>query len=359
MTSPLPTLPHVDLGNIEKDIGGAAGSLVQGMIAERNRRQQLAMQQALQNANIAHLGAESDLAHAQALRVPSEIEQNLGQAREQSAQGDIRLHQNEPSGVDQLTRLRTIRGYENVPDNYFQGASRADADDYIDKAMQSAASIQSASMRIGANQDKPYLVYNQSTGEVAFARPDGTLQPIQGYGKQPTGAERAMAGAGAPAKQDHQLLTRLENVGGSDMMNEVAKIISLPNIGRLLPFSSGDAAERILQQFRLMGASPEAQQYVKAMFDFAGIVGPKRYGLRGMQSTLTLQQLWTDFGAGQFGLTPEGGIHQAQANRARAIMQLEISAGPTAWAQGQEVAGQMPTDTTSIGGKRPPVRFQP
>lgn len=65
-----PQIPDISYGNLATDVTGAAGGFAQGLIEERRRRQQLAMQQALQQATIGHLGAQTNLLEAQTSSEP-------------------------------------------------------------------------------------------------------------------------------------------------------------------------------------------------------------------------------------------------------------------------------------------------
>lgn len=65
MTGPIPSLPNVSFGNTATDVSSGVGSMIGGMLAQKQRQQTLAMQSALANANVQHLGAESGLETAQ------------------------------------------------------------------------------------------------------------------------------------------------------------------------------------------------------------------------------------------------------------------------------------------------------
>src|SRR5687768_16284397 len=49
------TFPHIELGNTEKDIGSEASSFIKGLMDERARREQVALQKALADARAAEI----------------------------------------------------------------------------------------------------------------------------------------------------------------------------------------------------------------------------------------------------------------------------------------------------------------
>lgn len=101
---PLPALPPVQLGNLASDISSGAGNLITGLLtarqaAEQRQRQQQqdAMTKALQQAQIANLGSESqaraDTAEAERQRIELE---RAGQATAQSQFAQMyKIHQQE------------------------------------------------------------------------------------------------------------------------------------------------------------------------------------------------------------------------------------------------------------------------
>lgn len=369
MTSPtLPSLPHLQLGNVATDLSGAASNFAQGLIDERKRRQQLAMQQALSQANIAHLGAETDYLQAQKSRIPSEIQQNLTQGRNVGAEADTRTHENESAGQDQLLRLRNIHGYEKVPDNYFQGASRKDADDYINRAMQEAGMMEAAGMRITASQDKPMRAYD-AQGNLVLVYPNPTapdqprvVQVPGGAGQAASDAAKHRASMGIAARMSDSDLTTIENgPNGWATMQEVARALQGPALARLLPFVGHDVEEAI-SQLRTLGLSPEATAYVKRLYDHASLVAPDRYG-RQFRNPAILHQAWMDFGAGQITTSERqfrANLAATQRNRRNGVEALIGAAGPRATSVVQPAFG---ADTTNITGgtniRIPPARLQP
>jgi hypothetical protein len=334
------TLPHVDLGNSFQDVGQGANTFAAGLMAQRQRQQQLALQEALAKSQSAHLDAETNTQiPAQAAEADARTTYLGSQTQDAAAQAAQREAANMPADDDDESRLREVD--PSAPHGIYRGYTKAMANEHT----KTIAGYMAAKQRIAGINDRFYdrgqLAYDP-TGAGVLIHPNqpagGTPQPVGGgVGKPLSPNERVFAGAGQAAQSAHHDLTQFEQTH-PEALNEIAKAISLPNFGHVVP-GMGANISRVLQSFRLQGASPEAQAYLKRMFDFAGVVGPKRYGLRGMQNEVTLQQLWTDFGAGQFGLTREG-IAAAQKNRANAVNQLEESAGPRAWDQSQNVFPQ-------------------
>src|SRR5438445_11704098 len=105
MTSPMPNLPNVQLGNTASDIGSGVNTFVQGLVGQRLRQQQIAMQQALAGANVEHLGAETNQAQAQT--------EDINQ------QEALRAHLNEPAGSGELSMLQ--RYWPHVTPDQLQG----------------------------------------------------------------------------------------------------------------------------------------------------------------------------------------------------------------------------------------------
>lgn len=362
------TLPHVDLGNSYQDVGQGANTFASGLMAQRQRSQQLALQEALAKSKMAmddattqHIGAQTDQL------IPAQAGQANAQTGDINAQAAQRESENLPADDGDEERLRQVE--PNAHPGVFRGMTKAQAAEYT-KVLANANAMK---LRLGMTQnrfeDRGQVAYNPD-GTAVIIRPNqpngGGAEPIGSYsgqgqdrtfnpdnvGKPLTPNERVFAGTGQAAQSAHHDLTQFESEN-PQALNEIAKAISLPNFGHLIP-GMGSNVSRVLQAFRLQGASPQAQAYLKRMFDFAGVVGPKRYGLRGMQNEVTLQQLWTDFGAGQFGLTREG-IAAAQKNRENAVNQLQESAGPRAWDQSQSIFPQgapVTTPANKYGYKR-------
>lgn len=326
------------LGNVATDISGAASNFAKGLIDERQRRQQLAMQQAMQAATMKHLGAESDYLTAETTRIPSEIQQNLAQAKDVGAKGDISLHDNQLAGPDELLRMRNIHGYEHIPDNYFQGATRGEAEAHITRAMQEAGMLQSASIRAEVTQNKPMQGYDAQGNKVLiYPGPSPDIPPRVvpvggGVGQPASSADKHRAAMGEAALQSDKDLTAIENDPNSfAVMQEVARALQGPALARLLPFVGHDV-EEALAQLRTLGLSPMAATYVKRLYDHASLVAPDRYG-RQFRNPAILHQAWADFGAGQLVASPEAMkaiIAATQRNRRQGVQALLGAAGPRA-----------------------------
>lgn len=344
------TMPHVDLGNSLQDTGQGINSFAAGLMATRQRQQQIALQEALAKSQSAHLDAETNTQiPAQAAEAGARTQYLGSQTEDAAAQAATRQAGNAPADDDDEMRLREVD--PAAPHGIYRGYTKAMANEHT----KTISNYMAAKQRIAGINERFYdrgALSTDQTGNVVVVHPNQygpgannpAAAPVPGAGKPLGTAERVFAGSGQAALSAHKDLVQYEQTH-PQALDEIAKAISLPNIGHLIP-GMGSNVSRVLQAFRLQGMSPEAQAYLKRMFDFAGIVGPKRYGLRGMQNEVTLQQLWTDFGAGQFGLTREG-IMAAEKNRENAVNQLEESAGPRAWGQSQ---GVFPQDQSSSNG---------
>src|SRR5258708_3097272 len=108
MTGPIPSLPGVQLGNTASDIGSGVNSFIQGMVGQKQREQQLAMQKAIADTRGALETAQT-----------GDVQQQLA----------TRQHENEPAGQDELLQLRQY--WQSAPDNVFGQSSRGEANAII------------------------------------------------------------------------------------------------------------------------------------------------------------------------------------------------------------------------------------
>lgn len=108
MTGPMPSLPKVQLGNTASDISSGVDTFVQGLVGQRTRQQQLAMQKAIADSR-------SALEQAQT----GDVTQQLIQ----------RQHENEPAGPDQYQQLKQY--WPSAPPDVFSHSSRAEANAII------------------------------------------------------------------------------------------------------------------------------------------------------------------------------------------------------------------------------------
>jgi hypothetical protein len=174
---------------------------------------------------------------------------------------------------------------------------------------------------------------------VGKAKALATVKPAK-PGKPPSLQERKAAGEAQASKAAHGELTKIENMNPRALA-EVARFVATPTIGKLVP-GIGSGIEGVLRQARTAGLSNDAQTYIKRLYDFASLAGPSRYG-RNFRSEVLLQQIWSDFGAGQIGVGA-GGIGATQRNRENAIRIMEASGGEQA---AQDVAPLFPQDPTT------------
>lgn len=350
------TLPHVELGNTASDVGQGINSFASGLLSQRARQQQLALQealaaskQAMDQATTQHIQAQTEQ------QLPAQVAQTQAQTADLNAQAAGRGSENLPADDNDEAILRQVD--PDAPPGIYKGMTKAQAAEHTkviadyNATKQRMAAINNrfygrGQITTDVNGNSVLVNPNQPGGgtPIPLGTNPGTGVPL---GKPTTSTDRNMAGAGQAALSAHQDLMNYEQ--NPHIRNEIAKAIALPNIGRIVPFAPGEGLSRMLQSFRLAGVSPEAQAYLKRMFDFAGIIGPKRYGLRGMQSEVTLQQLWTDFGLGQFDLSDQG-VQAAERNRENSIRQMQEAAGPNAWSQSQNVfpQTQSPLGTTQV-----------
>lgn len=350
------TLPNVGLGNIATDIGQGANTFAAGLLAQRQRQQQLALQEALAKSKSAVDQSTAQHLDAQTQQlIPAQAAEAQAQTGNVNAQAYGREQDNSPADDNDENILRQID--PTAPKGILQGHTKAQAQEYI-KTLANYNAMKTRMQSVeGRFENRGQVVYSaDGTGYVVRPNQPGGGGPEEiggNIGKPLAMNERNMAGAAQAALSAHRDLINWER-NHPQALDEIARAISLPNFGHMVP-GLGSGISRVLQSFRLAGASPDAQAYLKRMFDFAGIVGPKRYGLRGMQSEVTLQQLWTDFGAGQFGLTPQG-IEAAERNRENAILQEEESAGPRAMDQAR---GVFPQDQAPLGNSVPTTQPKP
>lgn len=120
MTGPMPQSPHIELGNVASDIGSGANSFVSGLMAQRQRQQQIAMQQGM-------AAARAQLETAQAGEAGARSDQAEAAAQDAREQAVTRGHGNEPIGNDQIFRLGKLLGPQATPDK-FTGMTRDDGE---------------------------------------------------------------------------------------------------------------------------------------------------------------------------------------------------------------------------------------
>jgi hypothetical protein len=350
------TSPHIELGNSLSDVGSGTASFADGLVAARQRAQQIALNQALANSKIGledaqatHFDAQTGLVNEQTDTTrasrPGILDDLAGKSVQSHALGADAAAQAAQREQDALAADETDEGrlrqiVHSVPAGIFRGMNKGEANKYIAtlaqaEALKSRLGIQQSMFE---NRGVPSTDLNGNVGVIYPNNPSRGFAAVEGAAKPTSGPDRTMAAKAQVAKDDHLALNQYE-IGHPETMNEIAKAIAIPSIAHLavgLIPGVGQPMEDVMQSMRLSGASPEAQAYLKRMFDFATTVGPTRYGLRGMSTPHTLQQLWTDFGAGQFDLS-QTGIRAAQRNRENAIHQMETSAGPHAMGQSSDV----------------------
>lgn len=127
MTTPL---PHVELGNVASDIGQAGTGFAQGLIQERLRKQQIAMQQALQSAQIGHLQAQTRYQDELGGAIPSEIAQRTAQTANLGEEATTRADDNAPAGPSEYLRLQHY--WQKAPPDALTGMNKKQANDYIE-----------------------------------------------------------------------------------------------------------------------------------------------------------------------------------------------------------------------------------
>lgn len=114
----VPNLPSIQLGSTASDIGSGASTFVQGLVGQRMRQQQLALQQAIAESRSKLEQAQTGLTGAQT--------QDVQQQEIERAQG------NRPSGPDQLIQLKHF--WPSAPAGVLSGMTRAEANALIARA---------------------------------------------------------------------------------------------------------------------------------------------------------------------------------------------------------------------------------
>jgi hypothetical protein len=208
--------------------------------------------------------------------------------------------------------------------------------------------------RVGAKPQRPIVGYDAAGNMVLVTPPKAgapaTTQAVPDVGKPVTQVERKAAGDAQVAQSDHDALAQLE--GDPSVLREVAAFIAVPAVGKLVPGSAGGAISNIIRSARSAGLSERAQAYLKRLYDYASLVGPSRYGRR-FGSEILLEQLWNEYGAGQFGIAG-GGIAATHANRLNGIRALRAQAGKRAQTT---VASEFPQDSSAAAV--PPAAIDP
>jgi len=125
--------PHVELGNSLLDAGQGANTFASGLVSQNSRMQQLAMQKALADANVAHLGAETNVGiPAQAAEATARTGEYNAQTTDINAQETQRQAGNAPADQGDEDRLRAIM--PEAHPGIMRGLTKAQAAAYIDVA---------------------------------------------------------------------------------------------------------------------------------------------------------------------------------------------------------------------------------
>lgn len=316
MTAPVTRIPAPSLGNSATGIASGLANFVAGLKAENDRRRMEALQTALGQANISHLGAET-----------SGLEATTAE----------HTHANEPIGEDQIQRLQLLE--PKYTPQHLQGMSRGEADD-LEQSIRTQKALEN---RMFFTAENRVLPSTDAAGNVGIIRPGLPGQtpeytPVTGAAK-PVNPQQAHRGAlGVAAQKSNSDLTRIENSPNSrEVMSEVARSLSGPALLKIFPFIN-DRVEDAVAQMRLIGLSPAAAFYIKRLYDHASLVAPERYG-RQFRNPAILHQAWMDFGAGQITTSPEtfaANVQATQLNRNNGVQQLFGSAGPNAINQAEQ-----------------------
>lgn len=121
----IPPLPNVQLGNTASDIGSGANSFVQGLVGQRVRQQQIALQTAMQQSRSQLEGAQTQDVLAQTA---------------QRQQGDL------PADANDEALFEKYAGH--MPSGFFAGKTKANAQELTKAAMLAHA----AGLRMGGQQ---------------------------------------------------------------------------------------------------------------------------------------------------------------------------------------------------------------
>lgn len=192
MTAPIPSLPGVQLGNTASDIGSGINTFVQGLVGQRLRQQQIAMQQAMQSSQQALQGA---------------------QTADVTQQAQERAHMNLPADDNDEALLRQY--LPNAPRGILQGKTKAEADEII-KFAQTAHLM---GMRLGMTGSSQIINRYNAQNKVhndaydAYMRVRGMLD--SGSAMTPTMAAGALAQLAVPgnAREASTILSTMRSGG--------------------------------------------------------------------------------------------------------------------------------------------------
>lgn len=144
------TAPHVELGNTASDISSGANSFAAGLLAQRQRQQQIALQEALGTAQASHLNAQTNQL------IPAQVEQAKAQTGDIEQQEQLREHLNQPADESDLNWVRHY--WPKMTMNHMQGMTKSDVHDLVKNALllqrnQQNINLRTQSMDItGGNQ---------------------------------------------------------------------------------------------------------------------------------------------------------------------------------------------------------------
>lgn len=205
MTGPMPQLPNVQLGNTAQDIGQGSSSFIKGMVDQRQRQQTIAMQQALANANVAHLGAQTTEVGAQTHDV--------------DAQAAERDHNNSPADEHDELVLRHI--WPDAPQGIFHGKTKKEALEYT----KLASAMQMSQGRMGNSEENALRSAYDRESKAARTGIDNYRETLNAYNLA-SKSDNPIAGEGIllswlkqrTNRMNQQEINRVASLGGVENM---------------------------------------------------------------------------------------------------------------------------------------------
>ena len=295
-----PNLPHVSLGNLATNVSDAGGDFIQGLVQQRLRQQQIAMQQALQQAQIGHLGAQTGLTEAQTGAIPGQ-EAHLGAATTAITQGT------DPIGEPELALFKKFMPSINT--DLLRGMPRAEAE----KLLSVLPMLQLRG--IGMSNLESYRDFQEADHLRAdYDRDDkmlGISKGVQDY-RQALLDYQQSSQSGNPYAAEGSLLTFLR--GRTNRMNQ-AEINRISRLGGLENWMTR------LQSY-VVNKSPIDQESLSALRDVAASVGQAhvrdfqdlntRYTQRSQGITDPRNVINSDLGNDIPGLEQQTGVSSAR-----------------------------------------------
>lgn len=252
----MPNLPNVQYGNTASDLGQGINSFVQGMVGQRMREQQLAMQKAMTQANVGRLGAETGLEQAQ-----------TGDIQQQEIQ---RQHANEPAGPAEFSLLQSAYPHVSMQQWQSSGITRGDAHDLAKSGMMM--------QRLGFTQSR--FDEGSMLSELNRFKSDPEVKNALGVAAVYRNSKTLMA-TGAPVTEPSLLLDLGQSLGMPGQPNARAVGTELANLLRGEGLSWTQRAQRFVNKLVTEGdqftLDPETQQAIPEIIKSIATARMHRY----------------------------------------------------------------------------------